>query len=238
MAIAFRSSTNSTIASRSSESVALPAGAANNDIIVVIILKESTGALTVPGLFTDGTNGFSVGTINSTNSQHQLAVYAVRYLTSGQSWPYTVSWTGAVNSQYISVAISGSVTSGSPIVGTPATGSNAGTTGPSLSTTPGVANCLLCYCGGSYDGMTASFSRPANMGGGDLAEDPNWEAFYCDLLVAASTAFTSGTWSTTYGDDHTGVLWALQPAGGAGYTDCPFIQSPNPGKGPIRFIGY
>lgn len=133
--MAFRSSSSLAGASGATVVINVPAGAANLDIAVVGIYKESTAAFNViaPG-FTQ-----KVALSTSATTRGSLYVFWKR-LSAGDTGTYTFSWTGSVFRAAAAGLWSGRTTSGDPFDGTVGTAENTvASTTLNVSTAPAAA---------------------------------------------------------------------------------------------------
>lgn len=134
--MAYRSSQSLTGASSAAANVPVPSGAANLDIAVVGIYKESTANITtVPG-------GFTLKTTLNTSATARGSLYVFwKRLTGADSGTYNFAWSGSAWRAAASGLWSGRVTSGDPFDGTVGTAeSTTSVSTLNVSTSPANAN--------------------------------------------------------------------------------------------------
>ena len=145
MALAFRSvGTYLAINAGTSAAVAVPAGVANLDIVVVCIMLQTNQAITgFAAGFAEAPN--SPVTVTGTNAHTHHILW--KRASGADSGTYTFSWNTSDNREAFAIAYSGGITSGSPWDGTPGTAINATstTTSPAVSMTTTVANTMLLW---------------------------------------------------------------------------------------------
>lgn len=142
----WQSRTTSAQATAASVAVTYPASLANTDIVIVVLYKENTNAVTVP----DGTWTLK-NSVSTTAVQHHLIYW--KRCTGGETGTVTFSWTGSVYSGATAHRITGCVTSGDPIEDVNSNFSNTGVTvTPAVSLASTSTDSLLLWTGSNFAG--------------------------------------------------------------------------------------
>lgn len=183
MAVAIRSQTSTTYASRTNTVLTAPTGLANNDILLAFIFSaaQTTGPVpTPPTGFTQ--IGTSTSVTDGGGFNGKFSVFWKRAASESGSYTFTHS---AASSQGVLLAISGAVTSGSPV---DVFSSNSGLApnvgvGNNSSTATGVtttaANDLLLYLAHDWAGS------------GALSPPTGFTELFDGLVYGASKALTT-----------------------------------------------
>lgn len=201
MAIAFRAKDEfNAVGGSTSATNNKPTGTVNDDILLLCVYIEGTMALTYPAGFTE------VAAINASNSSFALHVAWKRAASEGTT--YATSWTGGAYGDFVLVAYSGCITSGSPMDATPTTSAlGSGTTNiisPSI-TTVSANTMIISHVG---DILGNALTKPTAMTVRSTFDDQG----IADVIQAAAGA--SGTFSWTMGgsaSQRCAVTLALKP---------------------------
>lgn len=220
MAISFVNKTQGGAGSATSAVASAPASLANDDILLYVVYKENTGAITWPSGFTER------AAITASDSSFRLHVAEKR--AASESGTYTASWTGNNWRNYALLAYRGCVASGSAMNVTPTTqanGSDSNMTCPSI--TPITDNAMIVCIAGDVDG-TFSTGYPSGMTGrvtqdGDIG--------IADLIKTPAGATGTKVFTLSIASQNVGITLALTPAGAAASKPLP------PRRRPYRFFG-
>lgn len=159
MAIAYRSQTSTTYASRTNTVLTAPAGLANDDILIALVFTGKTGTPTVatpPAGFT--AIGTFTGVADGGGFEARTLAWWKRAASESGSYTFTHV---AASSQGLMLAYSGCITSGSPIdVASQNTGTGTTTTGTGVTTT--AANAMVLALNHDWEG-TGTLSPPSGM---------------------------------------------------------------------------
>lgn len=212
MAVAIRSQTSTTYASRTNTVLTAPTGLANDDILFAVIFNALTGTPSVPtppagftqiGTSTaDGAGGFN----------DKFSLFWKRAASESGSYTFTHA---AASSQGLLLAISGAATSGSPVDVFSSNSSNTGSTSTGLSVTTTVANDLLLYIEHDWEGL-GTLSPPTGM-----TEVFDSLIYAASLALGAAGATGNKTQTNGNGGGNPWAAWlvAIAPAGsGSPYT--------------------
>ena len=144
--------TGSTVAGATAASVVvtIPSGVVAGDVVIVSIYKENTNAVTPPAGYTE--KPASGPSTTAPQAQHTFWHRA----SGSESGTVTFSWTGSVFCAATADRISGCVSTGDPVEGTPATNSsNASVATLNVSLAATSANTLLYWAGTDFTGGNA-----------------------------------------------------------------------------------
>jgi hypothetical protein len=205
----WQSSTFLTGASAATAVVTLPASIAANDIVVIVLYKESAAAVTAPSGFTEKLN------VQTTSDVHGQWVLWKR-MAGGETGTVTVSWTGATYRVAAAHRVTGCVTTGDPWGGTTTAIDNTllATTTPAVSIGSTATDSLLFWSDTDFAGGV-TFTVPSgytNRGSSDT------------LGIATKDNTAGGATGTVQGsvsgsDSQTAFLGYLSPASsGTSYT--------------------
>jgi hypothetical protein len=198
MTIAYRSKNIKGNGSGTSVVHAAPSGLANNDILLFMLYKQNSAAVTYPAGFTE------VAAIASGTS---FWLYVAWKRASSESGTYTFSWTGSTWRYSMLGAYSGCITSGSPMDATPTTLATASETNvitcPSITTA--TANALVIPFGADYNLDVTG----ATLSGYTVREDV-LPILVSDAIKAAAGATGTLAYSRTGTDRTGGVTIALK----------------------------
>jgi len=195
-----------TEASGASAAVAVPAGVQANDVILVIVYKENTAAVTPPSGFIEKSHQAATG-----SQDHDTYVFWKR-ATGADSGTYSFTWTGSVWRTGFAMAFRGCVTSGDPIdVFSGATsGGTSVTASPAVSVTTTGADRLLVWLAGTYDVTT--WTTPSTFTASAPAGAPASRLVHAARKAqAVAGASGSVTTTTTQSFTKTAHLVALLP---------------------------
>lgn len=203
MAIAFRSGTNTTYASRTNTVLTAPSGLANDDILILTFFQSSTGAPTPPSGFTAVDTGTAYTTVTDNNGGGATGrMYQWWKRASGESGSYTVTH-GSRSSQGRLQAYSGCIKTGSPIdVFSKNTDSGGGTTTTYLGVTTTVANTMLLGISHDWEGLGA-LTPPTG-----FTERFDSLVYCCDAPQASAGASGNKTQTNANGGDPAFAKWA------------------------------
>lgn len=210
MAVAVRSFTSTAYASRTNTTLTAPSGLADNDILLAGIFVGASG--TAPSVATP--SGFTALTGSPTSVTDdggfngKLNVFWKR--AASESGSYTFSHSAA-SSQGLLLAISGAVTSGSPIDAS-SNNTGVGKTSTATGVTTTVTNDLLVYIAHDWEGA------------GALSPPSGFTEIFDNLIYAASQIQSSSgasgnktqTNANTASSPWAAWLVAVKPAAGAG----------------------
>lgn len=198
MAVAFRSLTTDGATTGGTATNTPPSGLANNDILIMLIYKEATGAITWPSGFTQ------LASVTAANSSFMLAAAWKR--AASESGNYAATFSSAYYDS-IMAAYSGAITSGDPQSATATTNApgseNTILTGPSITTVD--ANCLIISFVGDIAGWT--LTKPSSMTSRSTFDDTG----LADEAQASAGASGTKVWTTTGASQTCGITIALKP---------------------------
>lgn len=209
MAVAVRSFTSTTYASRTNTTLAAPSGLADNDILLAGIFVGKSGtapSVAAPSGFTALT-GSPTSVTDAYGFNGKLNVFWKR--AASESGSYTFSHSSA-SSQGLLLAISGAVTSGSPIDAS-SNNTGLGQTSTATGVTTTVPNDLLLYIAHDWEGA------------GALSPPSGFTEIFDSLIYSArmsqATAGASGSKTQTngnlYGEPWAAWLIAIKPPSAA-----------------------
>lgn len=213
MAVAVRSFTSTTYASRTNTTLTAPSGLADNDILLAAVFVGVSGtapSVAAPSGFT-ALPGSPTSVTDVYGFNGKLNVFWKR--AASESGSYTFSHSSA-SSQGLLLAISGAVTSGSPIDAS-SNNTGVGNTSTATGVTTTVPNDLLLYIAHDWEGV------------GALSPPSGFTEIFDSLIYSArmsqATAGASGSKTQTNGNlyDEPWAAWlvAVKPAaGGTAYT--------------------
>ncbi|CDM57664.1 putative mannose-sensitive agglutinin [Rhizobium favelukesii] len=215
MAIAFRSISSTTYASRANTAVTAPAGIVNGDILIAIIFLGQSGgtaptAPTAPSGFTQIGTGTSV--TESGNSFSALfGVYWKRAASESGSYTFTHS---TASSQAAIAVYSGALSSGSPVdVLSQNSGTlSPGTTATATGVTTTAANDLVIYAGHNWD-ATGTLSPPTGM-----TERVDSLVYIADVAQPSAGASGNKTQTLASNNPWAAFLVAIKEAAGGSST--------------------
>lgn len=198
MAIAYRNSTTVTSTAASATGTP-PAGLANDDIILILLYKENTAAVTFPAGFTQLIAQSGTG----------FAIYAAWKRAASESGNYVPTWTGSIYHDIIVAAYSGCIATGSPIDVTSVSTSGTGTqiNCPTLTT---VTNGAMVVAFGA-DIVGDTVSNDANYTTRQTFDDTK----YADRLQTTAGVVPAGAFAVNLSGAVAGLSVALTPAGAA-----------------------
>lgn len=210
MAVAYRSQSTTTYASRSNTSVSVPSGTANDDILIAHIFVgagSSAPTVTQPAGFTQ--IGTTISMTDGGSFNGKVSVYWKR--ASGESGSYVFSHSTA-SSQLRVAAYSGCKTSGSPINAS-SQNNGTGTTLTATGITTTVADVLGVWLSNDWQG-NGTLSPPGG--------SPTFTERFDSLIYAADATFTSAgatgnktqTSSGNGSENWAAFLIGLEPASG------------------------
>jgi hypothetical protein len=205
VAVAYRSSTTYNSFGNTGQSIAPPSGLANDDILVYLIYKENTNAITWPSGFTQ--------ILNTTSGSGTWTLSVAWKRAASESGNYAPSWTGSTYTDGILAAYSGCVTSGSPIdaSGIAANGvQNDIVDCPSITTLS--ANAMVIAFASCFFPLDTGVVAPSGMTKRTQRETLG----LADVIQASAGSSGSKQWTATGQNDQTvGATLALKEAGGA-----------------------
>ena len=139
-----------------SKAVTLPSSIAANDIVIVTLYKEDTGAVTPPAGFTEKTATGVPPTTNGPQAQHTFW----KRMAGGESGTVSFSWTANVYNAAVADRFSGCTTSGDPISDINGNFNNtSGTPTPAVSLTGTPTDSILYWASTNFSGGS-SFNPP------------------------------------------------------------------------------
>jgi hypothetical protein len=130
-----------------SAAIAVPAGVAANDIVLVLLYLETTATITPPTGFTQ------LGRQSATGAQDHDSVVFWKRTTGADTGTYTFSWTGSVWRTGFAVALRNVATSGTPVddyLGNTSGGATT-TNSPAVSVTTTGTNRMLVWFAASWE---------------------------------------------------------------------------------------
>lgn len=205
MAVAVRSFTSTTYASRTNTTLTAPSGLADNDILLAAVFVGVSGtapSVAAPSGFT-ALPGSPTSVTDAYGFNGKLNVFWKR--AASESGSYTFSHSSA-SSQGLLLAISGAVTSGSPIDAS-SNNTGVGKTSTATGVTTTVPNDLLLYIAHDWEGL------------GALSPPSGFTEIFDSLIYSArmsqATAGASGSKTQTngnlYGEPWAAWLIAIKP---------------------------
>lgn len=201
MAVAVRSKTSTTYASRTNTTLAAPSGLADNDILLAGIFVGASGtapSVAAPSGFT-ALSGSPTSVTDVYGFQGKFNLFWKR--AASESGSYTFSHSSA-SSQGLLLAISGAVTSGSPIDAS-SNNTGVGNTSTATGVTTTVPNDLLLYIAHDWEGL------------GALSPPSGFTEIFDSLIYSArmsqATAGASGSKTQTNGNlyDEPWAAWLI-----------------------------
>lgn len=208
MAAAFRSSSNTTYASRTNTTITAPAGITNGDVLILLFWGFNLSSITLP-------TGFTQLAGSPVNNSGPFSTYMAYKVASGESGNYLVTH-GTFSTQGAIVCVSGGETGSAPTC-TFNTGTGATTTALSVTTTTNSA--LIIYAGTSWAGLsglevqpvgtTPLFSQQIDDSGGTMYVATGV------LATAGATGNKSNGNNNGASDPWTGILAKVEAAGAA-----------------------
>lgn len=209
MAVAFRSLTTAGAATGATATNTPPSGLANDDILVMMIYKEATGAISWPSGFTQ------LATVTASDSSFLIAAAWKR--AASESGNYSATF-GSAYFDSVMAAYSGCITTGDPQDATASAVANGSQntilTGPSITTVS--ANTLIISFVADFVGLAAT--KPASMTSRSTFDDIG----LADEAQASAGASGTKTWTLASGSTQTcGITIALKPPGGGGSSSIP-----------------
>lgn len=218
--MAYRSSTNTAYTTSATETSAVPAGAAIDDIAIVDLYLESGFGYTVTppaGFALDVT-----ATRTGANAWNQYRYW--KRLTAADTGTYTFSISGA-SSAHMSVCalFSGRVTSGSPFDVTSNTNGVATAAAcPTVALTPVTAGVDLVYGVFDYTNGTSAATNPSGWTQATFHADGSSLSYKNNQAAAASGATSSASPAS---DIWTNIMSALRPAAVAAAVPPPLVMA-------------
>lgn len=199
MAVAFRALTTAGATTGATATNTPPAGLANDDILIMLIYKEATGAITWPSGFTQ------LASVVAANSSFMLAAAWKR--AASESGNYSATFASAYFDS-VMAAYSGCITSGDPQDATATTNApgsqTSQITGPSITTVS--ANTLVISFVGDIIGWV--LTKPAAMTSRSTFDDIG----LADMAQAAAGASGTLGWTNNGGASQTAAITiALKP---------------------------
>lgn len=197
MAIAFRNSTTATKTTAANVTGTEPTGSADNDILIAFLFIESDTAITAPSGWSNTFNGTTM-LMECNNASGACRMYAYWIRRSGV--PALVWSHASAFRELVIVGYSGAITTGDPwSFGTSAVRDDlTANTYPAVSGTTAVANEMLIWGGGNFQGGTAG-TPPT---GFTERVDSNGNA--SDIEVAEKAQAAAGATGSITGASYTG----------------------------------
>jgi hypothetical protein len=198
VAVAFRNLTTAGATTGTTATSTPPTGLANDDILVMMIYKEATGAVTWPSGFTQ------LASITAADSSFMLAAAWKR--AASESGNYSATFASAYYSN-VMAAYSGCITSGDPQDATATTNAPGSQTnqitGPSITTVS--ANTLIVSYVGDVTGWV--LTKPASMASRVVFDDIG----LADEAQAAAGPSGTKAWTTNGTSQTAAITIALKP---------------------------
>ncbi|QQS39286.1 glycosyltransferase [Candidatus Woesebacteria bacterium] len=201
----FRGESSSTFTTAASVVVNKPTGTVDNDIMLAIIYKENTAAVTAP-------SGWNYIDGETPTTDHDVIVYWKRASSEGSN--YTWSWTGSTWSGGAIMSYSGAITTGDPVNTYSANSASSGQTLTATGVTTSVDNTTIVALGAHWN--TGTYSGPT---GYTVRATP--QSMRLSDKTQASAGATGDAVMTTSANSSswTAHLVALKPAGTPGSRD-------------------
>lgn len=149
MAVAFRAATNLVATNATSAVQNKPTGTVDNDILVALLYVEGGKTVTAPSGWTQ------FATFHQATDNYDMTLWWKRAASEGTSWTWSWSAPSVWRDAWV-VALSGAVTSGSPLDGTSTSNSGTGTAAACNSITLAETDSLILTCGSWFNSNTAT----------------------------------------------------------------------------------
>jgi len=216
MAIAYRSQSAVSWATRTTTTFTAPAGLANDDIIKIVFYYSGytpPAAPTPPSGFSLFSTMFDITDGSWHNRQY---VYWKR--ASGESGNYSFTHSSFASFGYIT-AYSGCLTSGTPFGATSTNSSTSGNSGVGTGITTTAANSFLLFLSTDMQG-TGGLPPPTGM-----TERYDADAYMADQLIASAGATGNRTQTNNGGGWGVRMVELLEQPAGGGATSRPFRRN-------------
>ena len=205
MAIAFRSIANTTYASRTNTTVTAPSGIVDDDVLLLfgLTLNTTSPTMTPPSGFAAVSLASGTNPTVRTSTGIQLRMWCWWKRAASEAGNYTITHTVA-SSQGFCLAISGALTSGTPIDAATSNGSDNNTTSTGNAVTTTVADTLLVWGSHDWGDFANNLTAPSGM-----TERLDTSISYSATQAIAATGSTGNRTMTNNNQTHPDSEWAV-----------------------------